>query len=214
MFTRRLKTGDVNEPSQQPDDPAPNPGSVSRRAFLAGLSAGAGGVAVAVYTRVSLLDDNSRAPQGPTTGAVLPAVATAYPRLRVASLSGLRVGDVVDFEYPTAQSPASVFRLGRRAAGGVGPDRDVVAFATDCTHMGCPLRGQYKREHAILGPCPCHFTTFDLTHRGMVVIGQATENLPQIILDLDGDDVVAVGTLGILYGFRDNLADAPIVEGL
>ncbi len=48
----------------------------------------------------------------------------------------------------------------------------------------------------------------------MVVIGQATENLPQIVLDLDGGEIYAVGTLGILYGFRDNLADAPFVEGL
>ena len=48
----------------------------------------------------------------------------------------------------------------------------------------------------------------------MVVIGQATENLPQIVLELEGDEIVAVGTLGILYGFRDNLADVPFVEGL
>ena len=47
----------------------------------------------------------------------------------------------------------------------------------------------------------------------MAVIGQAIANLPQIVLDLDGDDVIAVGTLGILYGFRDNLADATLVEG-
>jgi arsenite oxidase small subunit len=65
-----------------------------------------------------------------------------------------------------------------------------------------------------LGPCACHFTTFDLTHRGMVVIGQATENLPQILLEIEGNQIFAIGTLGILYGFRDNLADAPIVEGL
>ncbi len=80
--------------------------------------------------------------------------------------------------------------------------------------MGCPLQGLYRPEHQVLGPCACHFTTFDLTHRGMVVIGQATENLPQILLDIEGDDIVAVGTLGILYGFRDNLADAPFVKGL
>ena len=36
----------------------------------------------------------------------------------------------------------------------------------------------------------------------------------QILLDVEGDDILAVGTLGILYGFRDNLADAPVVEGL
>ena len=51
----------------------------------------------------------------------------------------------------------------------------------------------------MLGPCAYHFTTLDLTHRGMVVIGQAAENLPQILLGIEGDDIVAVGTLGILY---------------
>ena len=206
----------MNERFQRPGHQEQNSGSgsVGRRAFLAGLSAGAGSVAVGVYMRVAVLDDDSGVPQAPAGAPVLPAVATAHPGLRVTSLAELAVGDVVDFQFPTTESPASLFRLGRSAAGGVGPDRDVVAFATDCTHMGCPLRGQFQREHAVLGPCPCHFTTFDLTHRGMVVLGQATENLPQIILRLDGDDIIATGTLGLLYGFRHNLEDAPIVEGL
>ena len=108
----------------------------------------------------------------------------------------------------------SLVKLGRPAAGGIGPDGDIVAFGTDCTHMGCPLRGAYNAEHAILGPCACHFTTFDLALRGMVVLGQATENLPQLILEIEGDDIIAVGTLGIMYGFRGNLVDAPLVEGL
>ncbi len=59
-----------------------------------------------------------------------------------------------------------------------------------------------------MGPCGCHFTTFDLTHRGMVVIGQATENLPQVTLAIEGDDM---GVLGIIYGYRDNLADGNII---
>ena len=141
-------------------------------------------------------------------------VATAHPRVRVASLSALNVGDVVEFNYPTERSAVSLVKLGRRAAGGIGEDEDIVAFGTDCTHMGCPLAGTFKVEHGILGPCGCHFTTFDLGRRGSVVLGQATENLPQILLDIDGDDIYAVGTLGIFYGFRDNLADVPIVEGI
>ena len=145
---------------------------------------------------------------------MVPALVQGHPRVRVASLSELEVGVPMDFNYPTENAPASLFRLGRPGAGGIGPDGDIVAFATDCTHMGCPLQGVFREDHSILRPCPCHFTTFDLTHRGMEVIGQATENLPQIVLDLDGDEVIAVGTLGILYGFRDNLADAPLVEGL
>ncbi|HJN93471.1 MAG TPA: arsenite oxidase small subunit AoxA, partial [Dehalococcoidia bacterium] len=57
----------------------------------------------------------------------------------------------------------------------------------------------------------CHFTTFDLTHRGMVVLGQATENLPQVVLEIDGDDIVAVGVNGIIYGYRNNLLDGVAV---
>lgn len=206
--------------------------TVSRQDFLAGLGYSAGGVVVGlavgglVASRTVGDDTPGGAAQVVTTPApaptaiagtqtqVVPAIATAYPRLRIASMTTLEVGDVVDFEYPTEGSQASLVRLGHTAAGGIGPDGDVVAFSTDCTHMGCPLRGSYRPEHGIFGPRACHFTTFNLAHRGMVVIGPATENLPQILLDVEGDDLLAVGTLGILYGFRDNLADAPVVEGL
>lgn len=204
---------------------------VSRRRFIEGLGLTAAGAAAGVIIGVAIPvggdeeagggehDDTAATPDKtatPTPGqpAGIPAVVTAHPRVKVATLSGLSDGDVVDFKYPTEQSPVSLVKLGRRADGGIGPDEDVVAFGTDCTHMGCPLAGTFKVEHGILGPCGCHFTTFDLGRRGSVVLGQATENLPQVLLDLDGDDIYAVGTLGILYGFRDNLADAPIVEGI
>ena len=214
------------------DEQRRDPNNVSRRDFLAGLGYSAGGVVIGLavggfaasrggdrdtpggVAQVATSPSAAPTATADTETQVLPAIATAYPRLRIASVSELQVGDVVDFEYPTEGSEASLVRLGRTAAGGIGPDGDVVAFSTDCTHMGCPLRGFYRPEHGIFGPCACHFTTFDLAHRGMVVIGQATENLPQILLDVDGDDIVAVGTLGIIYGFRDNLADAPLVKGL
>ena len=215
---------------EQPERPEQQP-FIDRRDFLAGLGYTTVGVAIGMALGVGipeLGDDDGRpgtiaapgtreptaTPPAIEPPAIVPAVVHGHPRARIASLTELRVGEPIDFSYPTEQSPATLFRLGQPAAGGIGPDGDIVAFATDCTHMGCPLRGLYRPEHQILGPCACHFTTFDLTHRGMVVIGQATENLPQIVLDLEGDEIVAVGTLGILYGFRDNLADAPIVEGL
>ena len=211
------------------NDRDPAASGVSRREFISGLGFATGGVAVGIALGLGIpaLDDGSPAPAGrPAGGAteggaatvvapqIVPAIATAHPRARVASLSALKTGEPVDFAYPTEDSPVSLVKLGRPAAGGIGPDGDIVAFGTDCTHMGCPLRGAYNAEHAIFGPCACHFTTFDLAHRGMVVLGQATENLPQLILEIDGDDIVAVGTLGIMYGFRDNLVDAPLVEGL
>jgi len=199
---------------------------VSRRRFIEGLGLTAAGAAAGVVLGVAIpvggdggdeadevvdAPDSTPTPEQPVT---IPAVVTAHPRVKVAMLSELSDGDVIDFRYPTEQSPVSLVKLGRRADGGIGPEQDVVAFGTDCTHMGCPLAGTFKVEYGILGPCGCHFTTFDLGRRGSVVLGQATESLPQVLLDLDGDDIYAVGTLGILYGFRDNLADAPIVEGI
>ena len=194
--------------------------ALSRREFLAYGTAAGAVTAAGVVLPVALLtrggDDAPAVPPDavPTPPPPTPAQFTLYPRVRVASLSALDVGSVVDFSYPTEGTPASLFRLDRSAAGGVGPDGDIVAFATDCTHMGCPLRGQFNPAHSVLGPCPCHFTTFDLTLRGQVVIGQATENLPQIVLETAGDDIHAVGTMGIAYGFRGNLSDAVVVEGL
>jgi len=215
------------------EEPSDNTGGVvSRRSFIEGLGFATGGVVVGTVIGVaipSLGDDDGGATvaQPPASGGngttdppaggdtvVTPMVATAHPRTKIATVSELNVGDVIDFNYPTQASPASLVKLGRRADGGIGADEDIVAFGTACTHMGCPLAGTFKVEYGILGPCGCHFTTFDLGRRGSVVLGQATENLPQVLLDIEGDDIFAVGTLGIFYGFRDNLADVPVVEGI
>lgn len=188
--------------------------ALSRREFLAwGVATGAVAASGVVIPVALLAEDETETPPGeepPTT----PAVVTIYPRVPVAAVSQLSAHSVVDFQYPTESVPASLFKLDRPAAGGVGPDDDIVAYTTLCTHMGCPLAGGYNADHGVLGPCGCHFTTFDLTKRGQVVIGQATEDLPQILLEVEGDDIFAVGTMGIAYGFRDNLADAVVVEGL
>ena len=55
------------------------------------------------------------------------------------------------------------------------------------------------------GPCPTHLTTFDLTRHGIVIAGHATESLPQITLEVQGDDIYASGVLGLVFGRRDNL---------
>lgn len=202
--------------------------AMSRREFLAWGAATGAVAAGGVMIPVALVADGDREPAdvAPPPGTAtttttpaavaetIPAIVTLYPRVRVASLSELAPHSVVDFQYPTEETPASLFKLDRPAAGGVGPDGDIVAYMTLCTHMGCPLVGVYNPDHGVLGPCGCHFTTFDLTKRGQVVIGQATEDLPQVLLEVEGDDIFAVGTIGISYGFRDNLADAVVVEGI
>lgn len=40
----------------------------------------------------------------------------------------------------------------------------------------------------------------------MIVAAHATENLPQVVLELAGDDIHAVGVLGPIHGYPSNTA--------
>jgi arsenite oxidase small subunit len=165
---------------------------LSRRRFLL-----AGGSAVALIA----LSDVAWA-----QGKGLALQRAAYPRKLVGRVRQLKTGQPVMFAYPwkDAFSQNLLIKLGVAAGGGVGTEGDIVAFNSLCTHMGGPLVGTYKAAHRILGPCPFHLTTFDLTKHGMVVAGQATESLPQIVLEATGDRLYAVGVMGLIYGYHDN----------
>jgi arsenite oxidase small subunit len=39
----------------------------------------------------------------------------------------------------------------------------------------------------------------------MIIGGHATESLPQVLLELEGDNIYAVGMIGLIYGRYDNL---------
>ena len=167
---------------------------LSRRAFLL-----AGGSAAVVI---------SLGPWSPAFGAGAALQVAAYPRKRISRVSALTEGQPVAFKYPwnDLNSTNMLVKLGVEAGGGVGPGRDIVAFSTLCTHMGGPLAGQYRAQYRILGPCPFHLTTFDLTKHGMVAAGQATESLPQIVLEVSGDAIWATGVMGLIFGYHSNLA--------
>ncbi len=143
-------------------------------------------------------------------GTAVQAEVVSYPRKLIARLSALEDDRPVDFDYPdnAAGSAAMLVKMGGvRGGGGIGPQGDVVAFSYMCTHQGGPLEGLYKAvgDHRVLGQCPMHLSTFDLTRHGIIVSGQAYESLPQILLELDGDDIYAVGVMGLLYGRNRNL---------
>jgi arsenite oxidase small subunit len=128
-------------------------------------------------------------------------------RKRIGSLSALETDVPVLFSYPDDDpllSTNTLIKLGVPAGGGVGPEQDVVAFNTLCPHMGGPLAGTYKSEHKGLGPCPLHLTSFDLTRHGIVVSGHASESLPQILLETEGDEIYATGIMGLLFGRATN----------
>lgn len=130
-----------------------------------------------------------------------------YPRKKIGLFSTLKKGEPVEFRYPWDHDNCNtvLLKLGQEAAGGIGPDKNVVAFNGLCPHMGWDIPAKkFFADPGIAGPCPGHWTTFDLTRYGMVVSGHATQGLPQVVLELDGDDIVAVGVLGLIFGFHDN----------
>ena len=139
--------------------------------------------------------------------AETPAVVATYPKKLIARLSSLIVDEPVDFTYPDEgeYSESMLVKLGTEAGGGIGPQRDVVAFNYTCTHQGGPLFGTYKPQDKALGPCPLHLTTFDLVRHGIFISGQAYQSLPQVLLELEGDDIYATGMFGLIYGRFDNL---------
>jgi hypothetical protein len=49
-----------------------------------------------------------------------------------------------------------LIKLGERAYGGVGPDGDIVAYSSLCTHMDCPV--SYSKKRFL---CACHYSLFD-----------------------------------------------------
>ena len=168
---------------------------MSRRQFLL-----TGGLSVAVVALGSLPRFGLAAGQPPL------ALRATYPRQRIGTLSALKKGVPVEFAYPYPAVSNILVKLGVPAGGGIGPDQDVVAFNQQCTHMGGPMQGTYKDAYQVLGPCPLHLTTFDLTRHGMVVSGHATESLPQIVLEVQGDSIYAVGVMGLIYGYSSNIA--------
>ncbi len=128
-----------------------------------------------------------------------------HARVRIAALTELNNNEPVLFYYPddVAHAGAMLVKLGTRAGGGLGDDQDIVAFSTRCTHMGGDMSDGFVAEYQVLG-CGEHLTTFDLTRHGLVVAGQATSTLPQIVLELDGNDIYATGIIGLLYGYNKN----------
>lgn len=137
----------------------------------------------------------------------VPATVATYPRKRIAKLSELKQDVPVDFTYPDEGTYAEslLVKLGVPAGGGIGPHSDVVAFNYTCTHQGGPLSGTYKAADKALGPCPLHLSTYDLTRHGILISGQAYQSLPQVLLELEGDDIYAVGIFGLIFGRFDNL---------
>ena len=165
---------------------------MSRRSFLKGSGA-------AVTIPLIGASTTAQAKQKNSTGATLD-----YPEAAVGNAKSLAVNEAVSFSYPDKSSPCALIKMGKPVPGGVGPDKDIVAYSVLCTHMGCQV--SYSKE-ARTFKCPCHFSVFDSEKEGQMVTGQATENLPRILLSYNSDsgEIKAVGVDGLIFGRQANI---------
>lgn len=173
---------------------------LSRRNFFR-VSGAASATVIAPVAMAMATPGQAQASSPLNTGTVLP-----YHAQKVAEIKNLKVNTPVAFNYPDKRSPCVLVKLGTPVKGGVGPDKDIVAFSTLCTHMGCPM--PYEPSEKVF-KCACHFSIFDAEKDGQVVIGQATEKLPRILLDYNVADgsVSAHAVQGLLYGRQSNFVE-------
>ena len=136
------------------------------------------------------------------TGQAARAQSAAMPVAEIAKLADLEPGAEISFSYPDENSPAVLLRLDGPAENGIGPDQSIVAFSVLCTHKGCPV--DWNADHKML-ICPCHWSSFDPAKKGRMIIGQASQGLPQITLAIEDGAVRAVGVEGLIYGRQTNI---------
>ena len=115
----------------------------------------------------------------------------------------LKVDTPLAVNYPDNDAPGVLLKLGKRVPTGTGPDGDIVGFSTICPHKGFPLT--FRTSDKTLN-CPGHYSRFDCEAGGQQIWGQATQNLPQYVLRIDGNgDIFAEGIDELLYGRLSNV---------
>ena len=144
----------------------------------------------------------------------LPAAETAtkpYPRVRLVDGDGhplaaarLTGSTGLIFHYPYAGTPAMLLDLGRKVPGGLGPSGGIVAFSAICTHQFAYPTAALSAINYRPGEggkpgridCCLHGSVYDPAQGGAVVTGPAPRPLTAIVLEVDGDGLLALGTRG------------------
>ena len=168
---------------------------MERRTFLK-LAAAAGG-AITIAALLSTLKAGTFVPP-PTTTA-------AWPTVTVTNINKLTNLTPVVFYYPLTSTPNYLVKLGVAATGGIGPEKDIVAFSAICQHLGCeygfvaprgspPCNAAYKATMP-MGYCCCHGSQYDFVHGAKVIGGPAPRPVPMVQLQLNSatGDISAVG---------------------
>ena len=173
----------------------------SRRNFLKFATALSALLAVGGIAAVLKSITNTAPPTAATTGTSAPM---QFPRVKVAQLSDLTIGQPISFNYPLDNEPNILVKLGTKADGGIGPDGDIVAFSSICQHLGCIYGFQapgsspacnpsYKADRPV-GYCCCHGTVYDFVNKANVIAGPSQRPQPQVLLEADSSgNIFATG---------------------
>jgi arsenite oxidase small subunit len=168
------------------------------------------------------------------TPALASATLTSFNRVELVDETGPAVraatigtAEAYVFHYPYRATPCFLIRLGRTAAGGVGPDRSVVAFSAICAHALSypskelsPIRYSQgysqvaQRAGAIV--CCAHHSVYDPADGARVLSGPAPFPLATIRLEHDAatDRLYATGVRGedrfddFFTAYKEELIDA------
>jgi menaquinol-cytochrome c reductase iron-sulfur subunit len=136
----------------------------SRRNFIVKVSLGISGIAALAITV-------------PVVGALLaPLLGKTVPQwVTVGAVNDFKPGTVtlVTFQNPDPQAFAGV-TANTAAWLRKGLNNDFIAFAVNCSHLGCPVRWE---ENASLFMCPCHGGVY--YHDGSVASGPPPRALSQ-----------------------------------
>ena len=109
----------------------------------------------------------------------------SYPRQKIARLGEIPMGGVKLFRYSNANEQCLLVRTG---------EDNYVAYSQKCTHLSCAV--YYSRDDNQL-ICPCHNGRFSIRD-GAVIQGPPTRALPHVVLERQGEDLIATGMSGEL----------------
>lgn len=105
---------------------------------------------------------------------------SAFPSVPVVNLGEIPVDGVKLFAYPTPDDRCILIRTG---------EDEYNAYSQKCTHLSCAV--YYEKEGQRLA-CPCHQGYFSVKD-GSVLQGPPPRPLPRILLERQGQELVAVG---------------------
>ncbi|WP_284641053.1 Rieske (2Fe-2S) protein [Paenibacillus silviterrae] len=104
----------------------------------------------------------------------------AQPKLKLAEVKALGIGDALEFAYPTEHESALLIRLG---------ESEYKAYQNACTHLKCPVFWSKEKTELV---CPCHHGFFDVK-TGAPTAGPPKRPLPEIELTIEQGAIYATG---------------------